>query len=104
MSMPDHELSRARPGCAARALQGCLDAFFYARKHIVASIAFIAFRAYALEVEYKHVLQGYYPSRVWKDLDLANAKDLDGLLKLAEGSFDEAECRRGTLPTNARPS
>jgi len=78
-------------------LQAILDRFFYARQHIVTSLAFLTLRLYGKEIVYSDVKAGTFASQPPSPLSLDGAQDIDSLLEMSKDGVANAEKRRGVV-------
>lgn len=78
-------------------VQAILDGLYYARQHIVTSLAYITLRLYGKEIAYSDVKAGTFASRKPSPMSLENAGDIDSLLEMSRESCANADRRRGVV-------
>jgi hypothetical protein len=78
-------------------LQKFLDAFYYTRKWIVASLVYLSLRLYGSETTFSSLWSGTFNSAKHSDLNLDQAKDLDTLLDESQESLNKADVRRSVV-------
>jgi hypothetical protein len=83
-------------------MQSLLDRFYYARRHCVASLAFITLRVYGKEIGYSDVKEGTLENRKPSLLSLEDAEGIDLLLDLSKDSLASAEKRRTVITDKSK--
>lgn len=78
-------------------LQKALDAFYYARKWVVAVVVYLSLRLYGSEVTFVSLWSRTFDSARHADLNLDQAKDLETLLAESQENLKRTDARRAVV-------
>lgn len=83
-------------------MQWVLDDFYYARRFLLDCLTYLSIRLYGIECSFADVRARAYSVVRHTDLNLDDARDLDGLLAAAKDRFKEAIDRRAFVSDKAK--